>query len=55
MRFTSDQHLEMSNRLDERSKAERDPKAAKKQAVMANVFRLLAVRAAKKTAVRRGK
>jgi len=46
MRFTYDQHMEMSKRLHERSKAERNPEAAKKQAAMANVFRQLAERAA---------
>jgi hypothetical protein len=42
-----DQHMEMSKRLHERSKAERNPVAAKKQAAMAKVFRQLAERAAK--------
>ena len=47
MRFTSDQHTEMAERLDERAKQNPDPEKAKKQAAMANTFRLLARRAAK--------
>jgi hypothetical protein len=43
MQFAHDQHMEMSKRLRERSKAERNPEAAKKQAAMANVFLQLAV------------
>ena len=50
MRFSHDQHEEMSKRLHERSKAERNPEAAEKQAAMANVFRQLAKRAAKQRA-----
>jgi hypothetical protein len=50
MRFSHDQHKEMSKRLHERSKAERNPEAAKKQAAMANVFRQLAEKAAKQGA-----
>jgi hypothetical protein len=46
MRFTSDQHSEMANRLHERAK-NTDPEKAKKQAAMANVFRALAEKAAK--------
>jgi hypothetical protein len=49
MQFTHDQHMEMSKRLHERSKAERNPKAAKKRAATANVFRQLAERAAEQT------
>jgi hypothetical protein len=37
--------MEMAKRLHERSKAERNPEAAKKQAAMASVFRQLAERA----------
>jgi hypothetical protein len=33
--------MEMAKRLHERSKAERNPEAAKKQAAMASVFRQL--------------
>jgi hypothetical protein len=40
----------VSTRLHERSKAERNPEAAKKQAAMAKVFRRLAERAAKQAA-----
>jgi hypothetical protein len=50
MRFTSDQQMEMSKRLHERAKKNPDPEKAKKQAVMANTFRLLARRAAKQAA-----
>jgi hypothetical protein len=45
MRFTSDQHSEMAQRLDERANENADPVKAKKQAAMANTFRLLARRA----------
>jgi hypothetical protein len=50
LRFTYNQHIEMSKRLHKRSKAERNPESAKKPAAMANVFRLLATRAAKQVA-----
>jgi hypothetical protein len=50
MRFGHDQHTEMAKRLYERSKTERNPEAAKKQAAMAKVFRQLAERAAKQAA-----
>ena len=50
MRFISDQHTEMAERLDERAKQNPDPEKAKKQAAMANTFRLLARRAAKQGA-----
>jgi hypothetical protein len=40
----------MSRRLDERAKNNPDPEMAKKQAAMANTFRLLARRAAKQGA-----
>ena len=46
MRFSQQQHREMARRLHERSKKNADPGKAKKQAAMANVFRMLAVRAA---------
>ena len=52
MRFTSDQHLEMASRLDDRARMNADQETAKKQAAMAKVFRLLAVKAAKATAIR---
>jgi hypothetical protein len=50
MRFTQSQHLEMSRRLHERAKKNPDPEKAKKQAAMANVFKLLAAKAAKQGA-----
>jgi hypothetical protein len=50
MRFTRSQHLDMSRRLDERAKKNPDPEKATKQAAMANRFRLLARRAAKRDA-----
>jgi hypothetical protein len=50
MRFTRSQHLEMAERLRERAKKNPDPEKAKKQAAMANTFRLLARRAAKQGA-----
>ena len=50
MRLTSDQHTEMAERLDERAKQNPDSEKAKKQAAMANTFRLLARRAAKQGA-----
>jgi hypothetical protein len=40
----------MSRRLDERAKKNPDPEKATKQAAMANTFRLLARRAAKRGA-----
>jgi hypothetical protein len=39
MRFTHDQHMEMSKRLHERSIAERNPEATKKKTAMVKVFR----------------
>jgi hypothetical protein len=42
--------MEMSERLHERAKKNADPVKAKKQAAMANTFRLLARRAAKQGA-----
>jgi hypothetical protein len=50
MRFNSDQHSKMAERLHERAKQNTDPEKAKKQAAMANTFRLLARRAAKQGA-----
>ena len=47
MRYPSNQHMEMSKRLDERTKKHSDPKKAKRVAAVANVFRLLAEKAAK--------
>ncbi|MFY9954977.1 hypothetical protein [Bradyrhizobium sp.] len=42
--------MEMAKRLHERAKQNPDPEKAKKQAAMANTFRLLARRAAKRGA-----
>jgi hypothetical protein len=50
MRFNSDQHSEMAERLHARAKKNPDPVKAKKQAAMANTFRLVARRAAKEGA-----
>jgi hypothetical protein len=50
MRFTRDQHTEMAERLHERATQNPDREKAKKQAAMANTFRLLARRAAKQGA-----
>ena len=47
MRYTAQQHLEMTRHLHERSEKEPDPEKAAKQAAMANVFRLLAAEAAR--------
>ena len=47
MRYTSDQYMELSKRLDERAKKNPAPEKAKKQAAMANAFRRLAAKAAK--------
>ena len=50
MRYSHDQHMKMAKRLHERAKQNPDPEKAKKQAAMANTFRLLARRAAKQGA-----
>ena len=50
MRYTSDQYMQMSKRLDECAWKNADPEKAKKQAATANVFRLLAAKAAKQGA-----
>lgn len=44
MRFKPEQHLEMASRLHERAQAEGDPKRAKKQQAMAEVFHKLATK-----------
>ena len=50
MRYSHDQHMEMARRLHEHAKQNPDPEKAKKQAAMANTFRLPARRAAKRGA-----
>jgi hypothetical protein len=45
-RFTHDQYIKMLKRLDERVRKNAGPEKVKKQAAMANVFRLLAAKAA---------
>jgi hypothetical protein len=49
MRYTEQQHLEMAERLDKRSKTESDSKKAARQKTMASVFRRLAKKAAEKS------
>jgi hypothetical protein len=50
MKYTPTQHLKMADLLEKKAGAERDPKKAKKQSEMANVFRTLASKAAAKKA-----
>jgi hypothetical protein len=50
MKYTPTQHLNMADLLEKKAGAERDPKKAKKQSEMANVFRTLASKAAAKKA-----
>jgi hypothetical protein len=45
MKHSSQQHMKMAALLDEKAKAQPDPKIAKKQTDLANVFRMLARRA----------
>jgi hypothetical protein len=52
MRLTQNQHLETARRLYDCARVSADQKRRKKQAAMAKVFRLLASKAAKKTAIR---
>lgn len=47
MRHTAEQHMKMAQHLHERARNNPDPRLAKKQEAMANVFRLLARRAEK--------